>query len=284
MITRGVDGRRPTTARIFPAIRFLGALQGRVRLELPTGSRLTLDGLTAPRPCSFSSGASPPVSASPTFRTGPKGTFRNPIERAASSPSCRKVSGLFCPALPLHPIRPALVFRRRFVPMPWERPLRRELPRRRAAPRHGPRRPAAEREGDSRRDEGQMALQRAPRRKKGRRRRGGRHRGRARVLRLYRSPRLGATNRPAPRKLLRAALLARGGAASGRHPGDPRSYGSWIARHEGRALAAIVTLFRGEDAVYLYGASSDEKRNLMPAYALQWAAMRAAKAAGCRLL
>jgi lipid II:glycine glycyltransferase (peptidoglycan interpeptide bridge formation enzyme) len=55
----------------------------------------------------------------------------------------------------------------------------------------------------------------------------------------------------------------------------------WIARCDGQALAAIVTLFRGERAVYLYGASSDEKRNLMPAYALQWAAMRAAKAAGC---
>jgi lipid II:glycine glycyltransferase (peptidoglycan interpeptide bridge formation enzyme) len=55
----------------------------------------------------------------------------------------------------------------------------------------------------------------------------------------------------------------------------------WIARHEGQALAAIITLFRGERAVYLYGASSDEKRNLMPTYALQWAAMRAAKAAGC---
>jgi lipid II:glycine glycyltransferase (peptidoglycan interpeptide bridge formation enzyme) len=56
----------------------------------------------------------------------------------------------------------------------------------------------------------------------------------------------------------------------------------WIARHEGEALAAIVTLFRGEEAVYLYGASSDSKRNLMPAYALQWAAIRAAKAALCR--
>ena len=56
----------------------------------------------------------------------------------------------------------------------------------------------------------------------------------------------------------------------------------WFARHEGEALAAIVTLFRGERAVYLYGASSDEKRNLMPAYALQWAAIQAAKAAGCR--
>jgi lipid II:glycine glycyltransferase (peptidoglycan interpeptide bridge formation enzyme) len=55
----------------------------------------------------------------------------------------------------------------------------------------------------------------------------------------------------------------------------------WLARHEGRSLAAIITVFYGETAVYLYGASSDEKRNLMPAYALQWAAMRAAKAAGC---
>jgi lipid II:glycine glycyltransferase (peptidoglycan interpeptide bridge formation enzyme) len=55
----------------------------------------------------------------------------------------------------------------------------------------------------------------------------------------------------------------------------------WVARHEGRALAAIITLFRGGRAVYLYGASSDEERNLMPTYALQWAAMRAAKAASC---
>lgn len=55
----------------------------------------------------------------------------------------------------------------------------------------------------------------------------------------------------------------------------------WIARYEGHALAAIITLFRGEKAVYLYGASSDEKRNLMPAYALQWKAMRAAKEFGC---
>ncbi|MBL8966099.1 MAG: peptidoglycan bridge formation glycyltransferase FemA/FemB family protein, partial [Spirochaetaceae bacterium] len=55
----------------------------------------------------------------------------------------------------------------------------------------------------------------------------------------------------------------------------------WIARHQGQALAAIVTLFRGGEAVYLYGASSNEKRNLMPAYALQWAAIKAAKASGC---
>jgi len=55
----------------------------------------------------------------------------------------------------------------------------------------------------------------------------------------------------------------------------------WVARREGKALASIITLFYGEQGTYLYGASSDEGRNFMPAYALQWAAMKAAKAAGC---
>jgi lipid II:glycine glycyltransferase (peptidoglycan interpeptide bridge formation enzyme) len=67
--------------------------------------------------------------------------------------------------------------------------------------------------------------------------------------------------------------------ASG-NPGAP-DVRLWIAKHEGRALAANITLFRGAEAVYLYGASSDEERRLMPTYALQWAAMRAAKACGC---
>lgn len=55
----------------------------------------------------------------------------------------------------------------------------------------------------------------------------------------------------------------------------------WIARHEGSPLAAIITLFMDGHATYLYGASSGEKRNLMPAYALQWAAIQAARAEGC---
>ena len=55
----------------------------------------------------------------------------------------------------------------------------------------------------------------------------------------------------------------------------------WIARFEGKPIAAIVTSFRKTEAVYLYGASSDEERNRMPAYALQWAAIRAARDAGC---
>jgi lipid II:glycine glycyltransferase (peptidoglycan interpeptide bridge formation enzyme) len=55
----------------------------------------------------------------------------------------------------------------------------------------------------------------------------------------------------------------------------------YLARHEGEALAGIMTLFRKGEAVYLYGASSDKKRNLMAPYALQLKAMEDAKEAGC---
>ena len=55
----------------------------------------------------------------------------------------------------------------------------------------------------------------------------------------------------------------------------------YIAAHEGDTLAAIVVLFRAQYATYLYGASSNEKRNLMAPYALQWKAMQDAKEAGC---
>jgi lipid II:glycine glycyltransferase (peptidoglycan interpeptide bridge formation enzyme) len=55
----------------------------------------------------------------------------------------------------------------------------------------------------------------------------------------------------------------------------------YTARHENDDLAAIMTLFRGKQATYLYGASSNIKRNLMAPYALQWKAMQDAKAFGC---
>lgn len=55
----------------------------------------------------------------------------------------------------------------------------------------------------------------------------------------------------------------------------------YVAEHEGEALAAIIVLFRGEEATYLYGASSDAKRNLMAPYALQWQAMQDARSRGC---
>mgnify|MGYP001359780522 CR=1 FL=1 len=73
-------------------------------------------------------------------------------------------------------------------------------------------------------------------------------------------------------------LAAQEGQGSGPRFPDLRI---WTASHEGEALAAIITIFWGSQAVYLYGASSNEKRNLMPAYALQWAAIKAARDAGC---
>jgi lipid II:glycine glycyltransferase (peptidoglycan interpeptide bridge formation enzyme) len=55
----------------------------------------------------------------------------------------------------------------------------------------------------------------------------------------------------------------------------------YLAEYEGESLGAIIVLFRGSEAVYLYGASSNHKRNLMAPYALQWQAMKDAKEAGC---
>ena len=55
----------------------------------------------------------------------------------------------------------------------------------------------------------------------------------------------------------------------------------YLAEHENELLAGIVTLFRGGEAVYLYGASSDKKRNLMASYALQVKAIEDAKSSGC---
>lgn len=54
------------------------------------------------------------------------------------------------------------------------------------------------------------------------------------------------------------------------------------AEYQGHALAAIMIFAAGERAWYLYGASSDEERNRMPTYLLQWEAMRWAAARGCK--
>jgi lipid II:glycine glycyltransferase (peptidoglycan interpeptide bridge formation enzyme) len=55
-----------------------------------------------------------------------------------------------------------------------------------------------------------------------------------------------------------------------------------LAEHEGELLAGIIVALRGDRATYLYGASADRKRNLMPSYGLQWQAMRLARERGCR--
>ncbi|HDR14645.1 MAG TPA: peptidoglycan bridge formation glycyltransferase FemA/FemB family protein [Desulfobacteraceae bacterium] len=54
-----------------------------------------------------------------------------------------------------------------------------------------------------------------------------------------------------------------------------------LATHGDRFLAgAIITISR-RTATYLFGASSTENRNLMGSYAIQWAAIRLARAKGC---
>lgn len=55
----------------------------------------------------------------------------------------------------------------------------------------------------------------------------------------------------------------------------------FIAEADGRPLAALMVFAWGRRAWYFYGASSDEERNLMPTYLLQWEAMRWAGRRGC---
>jgi lipid II:glycine glycyltransferase (peptidoglycan interpeptide bridge formation enzyme) len=53
------------------------------------------------------------------------------------------------------------------------------------------------------------------------------------------------------------------------------------AEYNEQILAGIIVVVYGTRATYLYGASSNDHRNLMPAYALQWEAIKYAKSKGC---
>lgn len=55
-----------------------------------------------------------------------------------------------------------------------------------------------------------------------------------------------------------------------------------LARHEGQLLAGLILAIAPPRATYMYGASTREHRELMPSHALQWAALRFAKARGCK--
>ena len=57
----------------------------------------------------------------------------------------------------------------------------------------------------------------------------------------------------------------------------------YVAKHEDDVLASIITLFMPYQAVYVYGASCNIKRNLMPAYLLQWTAIKDAKNFGSQI-
>ncbi len=61
----------------------------------------------------------------------------------------------------------------------------------------------------------------------------------------------------------------------------PENGALFIAEYDEKPLAAIMVFTSGPRAAYLYGASSDEERNRMPTYAVQWAAIQWAKDRGC---
>ncbi|HEX9331253.1 MAG TPA: peptidoglycan bridge formation glycyltransferase FemA/FemB family protein [Anaerolineales bacterium] len=54
-----------------------------------------------------------------------------------------------------------------------------------------------------------------------------------------------------------------------------------VAEYDGKQLAALFVARNGNRAYYLYGASTDEERNRMPTYLLQWEVMKWAKVLGC---
>ncbi len=64
-----------------------------------------------------------------------------------------------------------------------------------------------------------------------------------------------------------------------RHLGDQARL--FLAEYQGKILAGIVITVFGRQAIYMYGASSGEQRNLMPNHLLQWEAMKWAREQGC---
>ncbi|MCK9221960.1 MAG: peptidoglycan bridge formation glycyltransferase FemA/FemB family protein [Limnochordia bacterium] len=55
----------------------------------------------------------------------------------------------------------------------------------------------------------------------------------------------------------------------------------FLAHYEGQLLSATLLFLFGKQAWYVYGASSNEHRNLQPNYAIQWEMIRYAKQKGC---
>jgi lipid II:glycine glycyltransferase (peptidoglycan interpeptide bridge formation enzyme) len=54
------------------------------------------------------------------------------------------------------------------------------------------------------------------------------------------------------------------------------------AEYNGQVLAMILVTAFGCEAIYLYGASGNDHRNVMPNHALHWAAIQWAKSRGCK--
>ena len=56
----------------------------------------------------------------------------------------------------------------------------------------------------------------------------------------------------------------------------------FLTRYESQYLSGAMCFVIGDKAVYVYGASSNENRNVMPNYAMQWAMIRWARDLGCK--
>lgn len=57
----------------------------------------------------------------------------------------------------------------------------------------------------------------------------------------------------------------------------------FLVEYEGQVIAGSLAMILGEKAWYLYGASSNKHRNVMPNYLMQWHMIKWAKANGCTL-
>ena len=57
----------------------------------------------------------------------------------------------------------------------------------------------------------------------------------------------------------------------------------YMAFHEGQPIAGTLAILYGDKVWYLYGASSNEHRNLMPNYLLQWSMIQWAIENNCRV-
>jgi len=55
----------------------------------------------------------------------------------------------------------------------------------------------------------------------------------------------------------------------------------FMTRYQGEILSGALCFIIGDKAWYVYGESSNEHRNVMPNYAMQWAMIRWAREAGC---
>lgn len=54
-----------------------------------------------------------------------------------------------------------------------------------------------------------------------------------------------------------------------------------LVSYQGKPLSAMMLVTQGKRGTYLYGASSNEERNRMPNYLIQWTAMKICRDCGC---